>query len=535
MDKYLPHIVEATILLLVFILGSMMAAPLRRRYGAGHESKTSGGFMSLLGAVANPICVLLLSYPAIWLLRVNPLISDWLVENMAHVRAWKLFWMIVLGLDLVQGLFQQYFALRKRSFPLPDLLLALLRTILILLTAFVVLKIEMGIDIAPLLASTALLTAVIGFALQGVLGNLLAGMSLNIVRTIFPSDWVRIGTVEGKVIRTNWRETRLRTTDGENIVVPNAEVANSIINNMSRPNPMRRHRINVGASYSDAPEEVIEALLEAATSVSEVLKRPVPAAYVTEFQDYGVNYQLLFWSNRYFTRLPVEGNVNRMIWYKFKRRGIEIPFPMSDKLLNDFMAVVYNQRKMAPEARELSSTVRDLQESDFNTRFCVDSNGKPLLCETDYEKMAPLVKRNLYTRGETLFSQGDQGSTLYVLVRGKLLGLITQEEGVPPMEFNLEPGAVFGEMSLMMEMPRTATITVDEESELLELNQKTFVRLLSLHDDIPEKLAELAAERAEANREALEKLKQMKTGDDDSKMERSSILRRFLSMIGQQS
>ena len=49
--------------------------------------------------------------------------------------------------------------------------------------------------------------------------------------------------------------------------------------------------------------------------------------------------------------LPIEGDVGRLIWYKFKRRGIEIPFPMSDELLNDFMAVVYNQRRLPPDCR----------------------------------------------------------------------------------------------------------------------------------------------------------------------------------------
>ena len=69
-------------------------------------------------------------------------------------------------------------------------------------------------------SSPALLTAVVGFALQGVLGNLLGGMSLHLTRSVVPGDWVRVGEEEGRVIETNWRETRLRTLGGHTIGEP---------------------------------------------------------------------------------------------------------------------------------------------------------------------------------------------------------------------------------------------------------------------------------------------------------------------------
>ena len=242
----------------------------------------------------------------------------------------------------------QSYRLRGKLLPVPDLLRHIIRGALLIAAAFAVLHLKLGINIAPLLGASALVTAVVGFALQGVLGNLLAGHVAARRPLRRPGDWVAIGDIEGEVIQTNWRETRLRTIGGHIMVVPNSTVASATIHNMSRPTPLRRHRINVGASYSDAPGDVIDALVESALAVPEVLREPAPSAYLVEYKDFGINYALRFWTNRYYDRTPVEGDVMRMIWYQFKRRGIEIPFPMSDKLLNDFMEVVDHQRQMPP-------------------------------------------------------------------------------------------------------------------------------------------------------------------------------------------
>ena len=533
MESYLPVILEVGVFVLVLMVANILARPFRRRRAAARatEATPAPTPMLFLAFVAGPLLVLLLSYPAVWLFGRFDAVAAYMSAHPEHLRAWKLFWLAVLGIDACEGAAQLVYAARRRPFPLPDLLLAILRALLILGAALLALRLEMGIDIAPLLASTALVTAVIGFALQGVLGNLLAGMSLHVVRGILPGDWIRIGDTEGRVVATNWRETRLQTVDGFLVVVPNSQVAGALIHNMSRPDKKRRHRINVGASYSDAPEQVIAALLEAARAVPEVLKRPAPDAYVTEFQDYGINYQLRFWSQRYHLRLPLEGDVNRMIWYQFKRRGIEIPFPMSDKLLNDFMAVVYNQRRLAPEQSALDAVARDLRESDFGTRFCVDAEGAALLTETDFAAIAPKVRRQLFTRGEAVARQGEAGDSLYVVVRGSLAGRVEPEDGTPPVEFRLEPGAIFGEMSLMLEAPRSATVSAEQECELLVLDADCFRALLSLHPEIPEKLAALVSERAEENAAALAALQADRAEGEEPLPARASILKRFLSLI----
>ncbi|MBK7704137.1 MAG: mechanosensitive ion channel [bacterium] len=526
-------VVEVLVMLSIYGLASVLTSRLRRsaRAERGAGSALLHLLRGLAGCAARPVMVLLVSQAVLMLLDRMPEAAAWLRQRPQHLDAWRMFWLGVLAVELIEGLAVQAYALRRRTFPIPDLLLDIIRFLFVLAVGFAVMKLQMGVDIAPLLASTALLTAVVGFALQGVLGNLLAGMSLHLVGSFRAGQWISIGDLEGHVVGTNWRETQVRTRAGHYITVPNAKVAESLIHNMEQPNPVRRHSVTVGASYSDAPDEVLAALLAAARSVPDVRPNPAPAAMIVGFMDFGINYRLDFWTTQFYKHSLIDGEVNRMIWYQFKRRGIEIPFPMSDKLLNDFMTVVNGQRRLEPEDRELAARLDDLLGSDLCTKLVVDAEGRPLLDREALAQVAPLLRRLPYTRGETVFVQGEAGDTFHVVVRGKLAVRVAQDADVAA-EFVLGPGAVVGEMSLMTGAPRSATVTVTESTELLEFDLAAFRAILSLRDEIPEALATLAAKRAAQNRTTLDRLSQEHEAAAGAEVEHHGILHRLLAMIG---
>lgn len=533
MGGFTPMVIEGLAFLAVFVIANVVTKPLRRSI-TGHEHPDRSLLRlvrNLVGHIARPLAVLLISQILLGILRLDPAMKDWLLRIPDHLTAWMTFWSIVLAIDLVEGIVHQVFVLRRRPFPVPELLTSILRIVLWVAAAFVVLRTILGIDISPLLASTALVTAVVGFALQGVLSNLLAGMSLHLTGSVMPSDWVRINEVEGEVLDTNWRETRLRTATGHSMIIPNSVVANATVHNMSWPTPLRQHVIPVGASYADAPGEVIDALVRAALNVPEVLRDPPPDAYITAYKDFGINYVLRFWTNHYFKRVAIEGNVARMVWYQFKRRGIEIPFPMSDRLLDDFMTVVAQQRRLPPEEDEIVRCIADLKASDFCTRTLVDTEGKPLLQDGDLCQVAHRIRRHRYTRGEILFSQGDEGETCYVVTKGRLHGCMEYDDTTPAVEFDVGPGAILGEMSLMTGLPRTATISVSEEAELLEIPEDAFGALISLNPRIPKVLSQLVADRAATDAAAFERLKRIAAEDLAQRVKPENILKRFLRMV----
>jgi CRP-like cAMP-binding protein len=367
--------------------------------------------------------------------------------------------------------------------------------------------------------------------MQGVLGNLLAGMSLHTSRSMSLGDWIEVDGKIGKVFLVNWRETRMRTVGGHVVIIPNGKLAEQTIRNFSTPTSLRRHEIPVAASYGDAPGDVIEALLEAAQSVPTVEKLPAPDAYVTGFKDFCIEYVLRFWSRQYEQRTMIEGHVMRMIWYKFNRRGIEIPFPMSGRLLGNFLEAVHAQKFEKPLASEIESVVDDLLASDFGRQLMADAEGHCMLSREELKGVARDIKRTHFTHGETLMRQNDTGESFYVLVQGQVHGSITNSETDKPIEFDLQPGALFGEMSLLTGLPRSATMTATTDCELLEFNRRAFTRLLSLREEIPHVLSDLAAARAAENAESLEKLRA--SAVVPPVLARDGILHRLKRMLGE--
>ncbi len=531
MSHYLPVISEIALFVFILLFSFLVTIPCRRwakRSAAVPGWRGAGRY--LVGRLAFPLAVLIFSRPLFFLAR-RELAIQFPTGLPAYLQGWLVFWAALFFLSFLESLALQFYDLRERSFPVPALLRNIIRIVCLLLVIFAILRFGLRIDISPLLASTALLTAVIGFALQGVLGNLLAGMSLHLTRSVVPGDWIAVGEWEGRVIQTNWRETRLRTMGGHTIVVPNSVVSSTVVNNLTTPTPLRRHEINVGASYSDAPGEVLAALVKAALSVPDVLRKPKPTAYVTEYKDFGINYVLRYWSKRYYDRVPIDGDVGRMIWYEFKRRSIEIPFPMSDKLLNDFMAVVYRQRRLPPDDGELDRRTRVLADTELMRSRLVDGEGKPLLEEEDLRQLAGFLRFVRYTDGEALFRQGEAGEDCYIVTRGRVRARIEEQDDLPAHEIEIGEGALVGEMSLLTGLPRTATVSAVGEVELLEVTARAFARLLALRPEIPEKLADLVADRAEENAAALERLKTLKKSEVAESLKRENILKRFLHFI----
>jgi len=259
----------------------------------------------------------------------------------------------------------------------------------------------------------------------------------------------------------------------------------------------------------------------AAREVPEVLDRPAPDALVTAFEDYGINYRLRYWTRNYQQRVLIDGQVCRHIWYKFKRRGIEIPFPMSDKLLNDFMTVVYQQRKLATDDQDVAAIAHQLAASQLGEMLPLDA--------ADYARLAPRVRRELYTHGEALMTQGDPGDTFHVLVSGKLTGTITGDDVIT---FDVGPGAVLGEMSLLTGEARGATLVVAEGSVVLTFDREAFVALLGLTPEVPERLADLAAERLARNRAAADSARAERAQVIVDGDERASVLSRLLGFLG---
>lgn len=149
--------------------------------------------------------------------------------------------------------------------------------------------------VSTFLATSGVLAIVLGLALQNTLGDVIAGLAINIGRPFGAGDWITLADqVSGQVMQVNWRDTRLRTWSHDMVVIPNSLVAKAIVTNHSRPKGPHRCVIRLRVDLAVAPSRVIEALKAAATGSPDIVHGTIAQAYACAFSDSLVDYELAF-------------------------------------------------------------------------------------------------------------------------------------------------------------------------------------------------------------------------------------------------
>ncbi len=170
----------------------------------------------------------------------------------------------------------------------------------------------------------------IGFGLQNITSNFVAGLILLLERPIKVGDRIMVGNQEGDVVEINMRSTTIRTLNNIAVIVPNSEFVSSKLENWSYGDETVRVDVNVGVSYESDLETVIRSLREVAAEHPQVLKNPAPDVLHTGFGDSAWNMRLRIWLEDSQRHLEVHSEINCAIVRKFQQNRVEIPFPQRD-------------------------------------------------------------------------------------------------------------------------------------------------------------------------------------------------------------
>ncbi len=421
---------------------------------------------------------------------------------------------------------------RQVSFPLPGVLHGFILLVFYLIVLFTVLKGILGLNITPFLATSAIFTAILGLAFQGVLSNVLAGISLNLTKSFSRGDWVKIGPHEGVVQDTNWRETLILDRASNIVVIPNNTVASEMIINFSQPDRKTALTFPLKVGYEAPPSVVWDILREAAQEVPDVLSSPAPVAYILSYDDFGISYLAKFWITDFARKDPISADVARLIWYKFKRNNIEIPVALAEKVKEVVQAVGAKEGLIA-DAEEKERTYADLLNSGLLRYQEGEKAGELLVSPEEVRQLAGLVRRQKFARGEVLFRQGEPGESCYIVAKGLVRGEIIHEEKRKKYtsEFKSGPGGILGEMSLFTGLPRTATGFIEEEAELLEITAEDFAFLLGQNPQVAEVIADLVSSRNQKNQEFLKKIRELSEKDVEASCNKQSILDRLKKLV----
>jgi len=227
----------------------------------------------------------------------------------------------------------------------PPLLRGVAIAIVVFIGLFVLLSWAFpDLNLTPMFVTSGVVSLVIGFALQDLLGNLMAGIVLSVERPFRVGDWVKVGEREdAEVVEQMWRATRVRTRQNDYVLIPNNVMAREQVRNYAQPTADHMHRVFVGISYATPCGIVIQALKEAAGEVEEVLQHPAPEVHLRDFTDSSLLYELRVWIDNYASLPAIDSEVRQHVWYSLKRYGLTIPFPQRD---------VNFRRAVEPEMRE---------------------------------------------------------------------------------------------------------------------------------------------------------------------------------------
>ncbi len=169
----------------------------------------------------------------------------------------------------------------------------------------------------------------IGFGLQNVVNNFVSGLILLFERPVQTGDTIEIGDLIGDVKRIGIRSSTVRTIDGADVIVPNANLISERVVNWTFSDRQRRVDLAVGVAYGTDPEQVIELLVAVGRAHLEVLDIPEPIALFTGFGDSSLDFSLRFWTRfEIFPRVRSEIAVG--VNTALREAGIEIPFPQRD-------------------------------------------------------------------------------------------------------------------------------------------------------------------------------------------------------------
>ncbi len=423
-----------------------------------------------------------------------------------HLNFYSWVIVIVALLRLALYMYGDLFVVRWKKGSFPAAFKNIITAVLTIVAVLILLKEIMDINVTSLIATTTVLTATIGLAFQSTLANMLAGLTIHLEKPLKQGDWISAGGHEGRVVDITLRSTRIMTIENNEVFIPNSKVLSEAVVNYSLPDGATIRKLSVGVSYHVAPNTVRKTILDILATIPDVHRNPEPLVRVVSYSDFSVNYEVRYAIHDFQRHLDIDAEIMNLIWYRFKREGIEIPFPIRTVHLKEITA----ESRRAEQEKVIAGTLDLIGKVDFLSPLSQDERRK--LVET--------VGVKGYAAGELPVRQGDAGDSFYIIKKGTVEVIVEKTQGDGVVVATLGPGNFFGEMSLLTGAVRTASIRVKEDAEFVVIDRESFRSTLvhnpsiaeSLSHILSERQAALAAQREKLDSATLERRKRVESG-----------------------
>lgn len=201
---------------------------------------------------------------------------------------------------------------------------------IVLVLGFTIVMRTLGIDLNAVFAAGAIFAIGLGFALQGIIQNFVAGIILLAERNIRPGDVVEIENRIARVMDSGIRATIVRTRDGEELIVPNSVLTENTVKNYTLRDAAFRLRTEVGVNYDSDMNLVRQALEEIVNEPRWNLPGVEPQVLLLGFGDNAVLFEIAVWMDDPWLARQAHSDLNEAIWWRLKEQNIVIAFPQLD-------------------------------------------------------------------------------------------------------------------------------------------------------------------------------------------------------------
>lgn len=342
------------------------------------------------------------------------------------------------------------------------------------------------VEVVGIVATSAVLTAVLGWALQDTLANVMGGLALQLDGSVKAGDWVTYGETTGLVREVGWRQTSIETRNRDLAVVPNSLfMKNAVVvrgRGMGAVDTERRW-VFFNVDSTEAPTEVIARVEEALRrdAIPGVDPELPPDCVFVDFAESSSRFAVRYWLTEMFQADPTDSVVRTRIWFALGRAGLPIAFPVRQVHLTS-----------ADESHRTRET--EVHRADQRTALAGVSIFSPLTPE-ERERLAEGIVRARFGAGEPLVVQGAEGHHLYVLTKGRAEVRVSVDGSAARAVATLSPPDFFGEMGLLTGEPRKATVVALSDAEAWRVEKSQFREILEKRPAVAEAIAKLVAER----------------------------------------
>ena len=380
-----------------------------------------------------------------------------------------------------------------------------------------------GLLPGEILATSAVVTAVLAFAMQDTLGNVLGGLALQLDDSIRVGDWLRVDEVTGRVVDIGWRSTLLETRNWETVVIPNSQLMKGRVmilgERAAQPLQWRRW-IWFDVDPAVPPARVI-AIVESAiqeADIANVARAPLANCVLMGFQEGNLRFALRYWLGDLAADDSTDSLVRVHLFTALQRAAIRVAEPQETRHLTQ----ENEEHAEAVHRREVQRRLHAI-------------NGVDLFATLSVEERQALAERLQYApfaAGDVMTRQGNTSHWLYIVTAGEADSVLELPDGGKQALGRIGAGGYFGEMGMLTGAPRSSTVVAREDVECYRLDRASFRDLLLARPEIADEMSRTMAARAAGLAAARQAAANLHGTPPPSSGELLEKIRRFFGLHG---